>query len=252
MRISIKKVMSEAASFYRSNFNYIVKISLIICALQAFFLLRIPISPSPSVIVLIVILIVIWSTMVLVFWPKLILAILIIINSLLDGVKITLAEAYRQAKGKYWIVLSRYLIIGVIMFVPVLIIFLMRLPYPGAIGNIITWPILSAFYVLNPIIALEQKTTNYFSKALQKIKGNFVTALKLHFLTTTSLAIAYAVLSNVFGGRTTATVIVEIFYTLISVVVYPFAASKVVIVYRKLSRDTQSVSPGNNFTETSQ
>ena len=239
MKINVKQVLSEAVSFYKVNFKYLAGISLIMCIFGAAFNMSPMLDPHSLLSVGLILMLAIAA---LVLMPRLFLIIVIIIDSLFDKNRVTFGEAYRQIKGKYWIILSRLFLVVVISFIPAFVLIYMEIPFASAIGGVCSAFIMALYYMLIPIIALEPKTKQYLKKSIQRIKGNYTAALKLYLLTTTLLGVIIATLQQFFAGGTTPHIIAGTAYLLVFFFVFPFAETVIVIVYRQLTKDRQGIS----------
>ena len=105
--------------------------------------------------------------------------------------------------------------------------------------------ILSFYYVMSPMIALEPKTTRYLRNSTKMIKGNYWAVLLLYFITTTLLTILNRTATHILMGKTMLLLLTAIAYYLIYFFVFPFAETVRVIVYRQLSKEKRDIEKQN-------
>jgi hypothetical protein len=180
----------------------------------------------------------VWLIIVIIYAPRFYLAIVVLINSLFDGKKMTIQEAYSTTKGKYWPILGSLLLIGIMTSV-IGIFFLITnisFSFDFIIQGILAAFILSLYYLISPVVALEAKKRGYLRRSREMIEGNYGVILLLYLLTTTLLNQFYGyilfIIENDFVGRLGLLII----YHFIFFFVFPFAETVKVIVYRKLVR----------------
>lgn len=238
MKISIKQVLSEAVTFYKGNFRFLAGLSFIIIIPT---ILIQPISFLPTdnatLMALFGLILLPFLIALIVVFPKLYLAMMILIDSLLADKEMRIGEAYRQTRGKYWLLVGCSLVVGLCLIPSIVLIFL-KTPFAGPIGSLYQAFILSFFYVMIPLIAIEPKTSHCLSRSTQMIKGNYPAALALTLITSTFLAVINGILQYIFQGQTIVLFLIGIIYALLYFFIYPFASTVTVIVYRQLKKQT--------------
>ena len=239
MKINIKQVLSEAVSFYKENFKSLKGISFVVLIFTAYMqvMAYVPtmLKEYPLWHLVFGLLEFVGMVASIIILPKLYLAMPILINSLLGEKKITANEAYRQTKGKYWTMIGCSMLIC-IGLIPCIALVFMKIPFAVSIGSVYVAFILSFYYTLFPMIAIEVRTNQYLRKSTQMIKGNYKEVFLLTLITTTLLTAINGVLTYIFQGKTTELFIIGMAYAVVYFFVYPFASTVTVIVYRKLKR----------------
>lgn len=253
MKISVRKVLLEAASFYKENFRYLAVTSLLLCVLFA--IPSVAIAPNMvitqgALIWLFIGLEWAWIVLIIIFMPKFFLAIEIIINSSLDENRMTLGEAYRRTKGKNGNFWGRSILVALMGAVPYVVILLLKIPFAYIIGPVYMAFIASLYYMVVPMIALEPKTTRYLRKSAKMIKGNYLMILLLYFITATLLALLTGIVTHIFTGDAIALLITNIVHYLIYFFVLPFSETVRVMVYRHLPKaEPDIVESGNTHSD---
>jgi len=242
MKINIKQVLSESASFYKENFKKLIGISFIVFIFMVFMQVtgytQTIFTSHPSLFWLYFIVIDAILILAIITLPKLALTMSILINSLFGENKLTTKQAYRLTKGKYWLMVRCFMLVG-ILYIPFVVMIPMKIPFASIISSICVPFISSLFYALFPMIAIEPKTKQYLRKSIKMIKGNYRSILILTFLTLTLLNVVNGALIYLFQGQTTALFIIGLLYTIVYFFVYPFISTVTIVVYRQLKANQQ-------------
>ena len=247
-------VLTESASFYKSNFKYLIGFSAIYVAIETFWIFQEIIldifmkQPTSHELIAMMgswlVLMVGVVVVMLIFGPRLLLAIIVQINSVMNNKVVTLEQSYRETKGKYWIALGCIVLVILISELPILLLLLFDFEYfflGLLVGSLYVAAIKSLFLMLLPLIALSQKAEGYIGRSVKLIKGNYIRVFFLYALTTSLLYFVYVVI-EIQLMEISSRVAVTIFYLLILIFVFPFSQVVKVIVYRKLaSEDEQEV-----------
>jgi len=229
MRISVGQTLSEAAVFYKENFKYLMGFSFIWSVLMA--------VVNVSIRLELIWLFFVGVILAIIFLPKYFLAIMILINTLFDGNRVTLKEAYHQAEGKWWISASRAVVVGLIGGAPLMISMRVEIALPQIVSSLYGGIIMSLFYMLIPIIALEPLADGYLGRSTRMIKGNYLPVLILYLLTTSLWGFINSTVNQLLAGNVTALHIATTVYTLVLFFVFPFAETVIIVVYRQLAKD---------------
>ena len=244
MKINVRQVLSESASFYKGNFKNLAGISLAVIVFTALnqitgYAARSLFTDRPFWLTLFSFLILAVSILQIILMPKLYMAILILIDSLLDNNKITVRQAYRQTKGKYWLMAGCSIAVA-LFCIPAILITFTKIPFASGVSKISFALISSLFYALFPMIAIEQRKKRYIRKSVKLIKGNYFAVLALALVTDTFLDVIKEVLIYIFQNNT---ITVNILYSAAYFFVYPFANIAAVIVYRRLKENHKRSKP---------
>ena len=258
MKINVKQVLSESLSFYKKNFTDLMGIPLIIFAFVALVILIILI---PSIIskgsgnilwsflhqsqiyLFYSVVVLVASIVTIIFFPKLYLAMSILINSLFGENKMTTKQAYDQTKGKYWPMIGCSFLVA-LWYIPIIVIILLvKIPFANLLNSIYAAFVSSFYYTLFPMIAIEPRTNHYLRKSNKMIKGNYFSALTLIFITSTLLTIITEVLTHIFQGTTAKLLISAIVCIVAFLFLYPFNSTVTVIVYRQLKENQEPIEP---------
>jgi len=246
LRINITETLKKSIIFYKENFKFLVSFSLIMVSFLVSFALlpRIFIdlmyedySGTDVLLASILLLIGIILIILFIIWgPKLYLAIAVLINSLFDGKKITLKEAYKQTEGKYWSILGSLICIflmgnlSTFAFQSMNIVFTFDFIF-HILFRAYVW---SSFYLIYPVIALEQKGKNALGKTRRMVKRNHGAILVLYLLTTSLLNIIYSLASTMLENYFINILALTLIHYTIFFFVFPFAQTVIVVVYRML------------------
>ena len=243
MKIRVKQVLLKSAVFYKENFKHLAGLSFAIFAILAFIevgtyvfdlLEENPIwadlfeLAELSLIILVFFLVI----LVIAILPKLYLTMIILINSLLSKSKITLGEAYRQTKGKYWLTVRCFLIV----WLPLILIEV----FSTRTALICEIFIIPYFYVLFPLIAIEPRKKYYLRRSFKMIEGNYPAALLLNLLTSTLWMAIYDALTSFYQGKSTGLLILRVGYAFLCFFILPIAITTTVIVYKQLNSGVSS------------
>jgi len=236
MKINVKQVLSDAVVFYKGNFKFLAGLSFFITILTLLMQIAgyLP-TDNLALMALLGLVFLAAAILVLAVLPKLYMAMMILINSLLDEKEMRTDEAYRQTKGKYWVLVGCSLLVG-LMLIPGTLLVYFKIPFAGPISSLYYAFIFSFFYVMIPMIAIEPKTSHYLSRSSQMIIDNYPAALALNLITSTLLTVINGTLIYIFQGNNLALITVTIIYSLLYFFIYPFASTVTVIVYRQLAK----------------
>jgi len=238
MKISIKQILSESVSFYKGNFKNLIGLSFVILI---YTILMLSMEYTPTILTnhtswLLLYIFIIFGLLIpmMILLPKIYLAIPILIDALLGENKLTTIQAYRQTKGKYWLMVWCSLLVG-ILYVPLMALTLYaKIPFAAPINQIYISFIAPLFYTLIPMIAIEPRTNRYLRKSIKMIKGNYINVFILNSITLTLITAIHGTLSYIFQGKTAVLLIFNMVYAIAYFFIYPFASTVTVIVYRQL------------------
>ena len=234
VKIKVMQVLFASVVFYKMYFKRLAGISIFMFALYVSFALvyllptfeegRQLTGAEGSFIFAYIVFVMV----ALAFLPKISIAMPFFINSLMNGDEVTIGQAFRQSRGKYW----RW--VGCILLLSVPIIILMILGTPWIVIHIATAFFSALFYMFCPMISIEPKTNRYLRKSFNMIKGNYKPALIFILITVTSLSTIGHVIRHILQNSTTALATFAMISALIYFFAYPFAETVEVIVYRQL------------------
>ena len=227
MKIGVKQVLSEAMNYWRRHFMRLAMISFIMFLLNVFMYVfqYIPPEGSPLSWVLIGV-----TFLMIIFVPKHYMAVRILFYSMMHGNEITIRQAYRQTKGKYW----RWVGYILIIILPALVLMLSRIPFPYIISAIYVALISALLYTLSPMIAIEDKSNISLKKSIKMIKGNYLPILVIVIITVSLLSVTNGTFYRVFETETVAHLIFGTAFAIAYFFIFPFVAITEVIVYVQL------------------
>jgi hypothetical protein len=248
-------ILTESVSFYKNNFKYLIGFSFIYVIVDAImlsqeFILHMFMEQPTSYELIVrmgswLLLMLGLFVILLIFGPRFILAIIVLINSVIKKEAMTLEQSYKKTKGKYWIALGCIILVILISELPVVIFLLEFENYALGllIGTLYTTAINALFFMLLPLIALSKISEGYISGAVKLIKGHYSIAFFLYALTVSLLYLLYISVDIFLLVETSSRVILLIFYALIFLFVFPFSQVVMVVLYRNLVGDEPEVSP---------
>jgi len=235
VKISVKQVLSESISLYKENFKKMAVISLVMFAYyvlsQLMGRMTAIADEHPYLIWVALALSIVVLFVVIIFLPKLYLAIMIWFNSLLEKNKMTFGESYRRTQGKYWLSVG-CMFLMVLWYMPMVIF--REKPFGVEVRTLYAAFVTSFFYTLFPMIAIEPRGRRYLRRSVQLIKGNYISALMLTFIMATIPAMMNRVFIHVFQGKPAELYWIGVIYELISSFILPVVYMAQVIVYRQL------------------
>ncbi|MPM41726.1 hypothetical protein SDC9_88382 [bioreactor metagenome] len=181
MKISVKEVLLDALSLDKKKFLPLAGVSLMVTMLGMtsnfvnYFIGQTYLHPDQTFQLWLAIIFLLFVYTVI--EPKLLLVPYILINAFLSGEMMSIREAYRDTKGKYWTALLYQLIPGSAAALRIWFIdYLYQTSIPMTITTIISYAssicISSVFFLLFVMIAIEEKTDNYLKKSFALIKRN--------------------------------------------------------------------------------
>ena len=241
--MKISNILSEAMFFYKKNFKHLIGFSLIVVLFIGGFATKFriletfPVDEStPATIIIHGFLLLLWITLLIIFAPRFYLAIVIVLNCLFDGEKITLRKAYKLTKDKYWKMLGCFIVIIIVANSSAYLFqsWNIEFPFDFSIHILFGAFIWSLYYLICPVVALEPKSKGKLKRAREMIKGNYGAVLLLYLMTTALLNMIYRftfliVENNVLGILIRALIHYTAFFF-----VFPFAQTVIVVVYRTL------------------
>jgi len=250
MKINVKQVLSESASFYKKNFKHLIGLSLSIVMLPVFFVelmsyMETILKDYPLWLALFGIIMLVILILFIITFPKLSLAMPILIDTLLDENRMTTRQAYRETEGKYWLTVGYFMLFALFLMPFIMVTMLAKVSFDSVFISLFMAFITPLFYPLFPLIAIEPRTNRSFRKSVQMIKGNYIAVLILTLITTTLLGIINGILIDILKENSTALSIVKISYQIVQFFLYPFSSIVTVIVYRKLKNAEPPVEPSN-------
>ena len=242
MKINIKQVLPEAFSVYTKNFKSLAVISffmaLFTVAFTAVNLVQryMTYTNEKEALVAMGLSLVMTAVLILVivFMPKLYLSMPILINSLFYKKSLSVGEAYRQTRGKYWTYVGYSFLMG-LCAMPALVLSLSKIPFISLLIPLNTSLVNALFYTLIPMIAIEPTTVNCLKKSVGLIKGNYLPVLALVLITTTAVALIERIFTALFAGEFIALLIIGLVHAVVYFFVFPFSNIVSVIVYKQLS-----------------
>jgi hypothetical protein len=249
MKLNLMGILTESASFYKNNFKYLIGFSFIFVIVNAFMIGQIIImemfmaQPASYESITIMggwlILMVGMLVILLIFGPRFMLAIIVLINSVMKKKAMTLNQSYRETKGKYWITLGCSILVSIISVLPAMILLpnYENYPFMLLIDTLYSTAISALFFMLLPLIALSKNSKGYIGRAVKLIKGHYSTAFFLYALTSSLPYFLYISVDNFLSAEIPSRVILLIFYALILFFVFPLSQVVMVVMYRKLAGD---------------
>ena len=239
MKLNITQILSASASFYKEHFKKMMGISFAVfvftALMQVMEYTQTIFTKHAQILWLLVGVVFIYAVLIamMILLPKLYLAMPILINSLLGKKPLTAKAAYRETRGKYWLMVRCALLIGIV-YVPFMLIVFTKIPYVSVISSVCMAFVSSLFYTLFPMIAIEPRANQYIRRSVSMIKGNYASVLILTLLTSTLLSVILGILKQVFQVNTTVSIIIGLAYAAVCFFVYPFTNTVSVMVYRQL------------------
>ena len=238
MKLNVRQVLSESASFYKENFKNLMGISFMVfiftASVQVMGHMQTMLKGYLLWLLLFILVMLAVEILVIIFFPRLFLSMLVLINSLLDKNKMTMKEAYRQTKGKYWLMVGCSALIALCYIPGIVLVLYTKIPFAALINSIYIAFITSLYYTVLPMIAIEPRTGRYLRRSIQMIKGNYISVLILTLITTTILAAINGVMTYIFQGKPTGLLVIGAIYKIVYFFVYPFSSTVTVIAYRYL------------------
>jgi hypothetical protein len=244
IKLSIKGVLSTAFEFYKSNLKSLLILAAIYMAaliieqeaMSLVLLVKYDTNSISSILgyLLLLLLSPVFGFFCLYIIIKLYLALTISINARFDEEPIGVAEAFRRTKGKFWRIVGNTMLIGLIVFVPLVVLILLKLPHVTIFLAVGMFFLQALYYLITPTVALESHRGVLLERARRRIKGNYLRVLALQFVTVSALALLNAVFRSVFSGNEAALLVVKIVFHCISFFIVPFASVVCVTVYRQL------------------
>lgn len=246
MPLNVKEVLLEAADFYKNNFNSLISLSLCYVLVMGPIVMLVNFSDQISITVtdesVVTFLMVsimsatfVWLVLLIIFGPRFFLATMVLIHSLMNGQQINLRMAYKMTKGKYWAIVGRMLVIGILAFGgQAFLASLLGLGFNIYFSLIFIAVVLSYFYLIYPLIALESNTKDALKRSSEMITGNFIPVFILYFLTTTLLNIVDNAVRDVLPNNLGILLVTGIVFWVLMFFLFPFAETVCVVVYRKL------------------
>jgi hypothetical protein len=234
VKIRVKQVLLKSAVFYKENFKHLAGLSfamfMVLMLTEVSTYLSAVLEKNPEWADLFELAelsaIIIFAILIIAILPKLYLIMIILINSLLSKSKMTLGEAYRQTKGKYWLTVRCFFIV----WLPLILIGI----FSTRLALICEIFIIPYFYVLFPLIAIEPRKKYYLRRSFKMIEGNYPAALLLNLLTSTLWMAIYDALTSFYQGKSTGLLILGVGYAFLCFFILPIAITTTVIVYRQL------------------
>ena len=273
MKISVVNVLSETMQFCKKNIFKVTAAPIILLSyyiLSTIFYEILPVFSDVednTLLQVILLLVSVFALVAIVAYliniPKLDMTLNIQIDNRLSGIPITFREAYYETGGKYWLYVGCTFLLVLYAFLAVLVLILLlaiiavilsifnvtilnnfvignfsnNYEYATVFMYIFNLFITSLYFVLIPVIALEDKMFNRMPRARELIKGNYLKAVLLTLITSTGISLLYTIISSVFSENRVAYLIINIFYYIIFFFFYIFAKTASVIVYRKLTEN---------------
>ena len=234
VKISVMQVLFAAVVFYKMYFKRLAGISVFMFVFYMNFVVVYilptleegrPLTGAEGLFIFAYIVFVIAT---FAFLPKISMAMPFFINSLMNGDDVTIGQAFRQSRGKYW----RWVGIFLLLSVPTIILMILRTPHIVTIIAIASYS--AFFYMLCPMISIEPKTNRYLRKSFNMIKGNYKPALIFILITVTSLSAIGYVIRQFMQNSATALATLSVISAAVYFFAYPFAETVEVIVYRQL------------------
>lgn len=255
MKISVKDVLIESLRLYIKKFIPLVWISLMVTLIG--FTLNVINYLHRSIYYYQDNVILRWAAIILLVFmyfaiePKLRITPLIMINAYLFGENMSIGEAYRSTKGKYWTVLFYEIILrAATQLINLYVTNLNQMDISMNVKMFASTSIYvcfsAVFFTLFPMIAIEQKTNPYFIKSIELIKRNVLSILILSTifyvmrlipnLTLSQIAMDMYRSHNPGGSLILASSRINfVVSTAIALLTYPFISAAQVDVYRRLT-----------------
>ncbi|MCL2696216.1 MAG: hypothetical protein FWE69_07825, partial [Clostridiales bacterium] len=177
------------------------------------------------------------------------LSLLIYIADILNEQTPTVKNAWRRTKGKVARYVGNTLLVGLMMFIPLVVIAIVFAftEYGQAYTFLITIPsnllIQSAVFLLSPVIASEDWPGGKLKRAFKLTEGNYAGVLAFVFLTSTLVTAPTVIVQNVFRGNTLVISIVTLTMYLLQIFTYAFAACVRAILYRQFAAQDPAAAP---------
>ena len=235
MKLDAKEILIEARKFYKVNFKKLTVFSVIMFLYILLFAIskycnavfpKTPLSISFAVLIV---------TVSIITYPKYILAVQIYINNMFSDKHGSFIKAYQAAKGKYWTSVKFFFISILIMLIPILA--LQNIPFSSLYLIPVTAVFNTIFFLVLPVISLENNNKRFLSKSIKLIKGNFINILVLELLINTIFLLPYNFLTAIYAGKAPELLVLSSIYALIRFFVSPFANTVCIIVYKKIAGD---------------
>ena len=258
MRLNLREILYESASFYKKNILHLFSFSaiyvineLVWSSSGIMFYVFDGMEESIELVFMMAtsfFLFSLWLIAMVVFGPRLILAIILFINHLMDGNRIALTQAYKETKGKYWIALGFFILIILVRDGPIILFQNLDVPYGRLMSTLYYSCIRAVFYLLLPIIALNKKSREYLKRAIKMIKGNFLKIVLINVLIISLVPYVYNRIEwGIYGA---SFMFIEMnLLAIILLFVFPFAQTVNVVVYRKLAKETVNADGESKLNE---
>ena len=235
MKINVCDVLSETWEFYKTHFKKLAVFAVI----GFFFSLLFVVSSNYASLfpqtLLSGLFLLLPGVIVVVFFPKFILAIPIYINSIFISENISFLESYKRTKGKYWAFAIYYLFIFLIFSIPIYA--LQNEPFWDIGLNFIMAIVSIPLFFVIPVISLEGNTKGFIKRSVMLMKGNFINLLILDVLSSSIFSMFYDILKKAYKGEVLTLIQIGIGYAIVRLFVSPFANVVAVIAYKKIAGD---------------
>jgi len=238
MKLSIREVLTESWGLYKDKFD-----KLAVFAVLAFLYALFGAFSSYYLAVFgntnqYMALMLISMVITIVIGPKFIMAIYIYINDIFNGEPAGFINALNRTKGKYWRFVGYTLLLSLI-FIPFSVTLGILSDLPGT--NILLLFLFAlfgaSFYLVYPMIALDNNGKQFISRSAGLIKGNYMVILCLVLLTSSIVTLPYNVLLTVGDFSPLELLIIASGVALINFFVSTFGYVVCVSVYRRLAKN---------------
>jgi len=248
MELSLKQIFTVSLKFGRANFKKMLPYTVCMFVyLEAMVLAgalwgnsaKAPIITSPSTFVAIILIgLLLLSYLILlvsiVVIPKVHMAVLIFVRSILESEQLSFGEAMGRTAGKYWRYAGNMLL--VVLFILALFIFTALAGRAGAAAVLIikafySFIIPALFFMITPMIAYEDKRGVVIARAIKMLKGFFPQTLLIVLAFSGMLMLIQGALDIVFANYKLAVFAVDVIMNLGVAALFPFFSVAQMLIY---------------------
>ena len=243
LKLPVWGILTETAKFYQQNFKKLAPAAAVLAlftALTAIMNYVLDIAGGNLAVLP-------WSLVLsavvllanLVFGTKTTIALYILINDqyvIYNKHPLSFSGAYKKTWGKYWITLGYMFLISLWVLIPNLILIGRDVPYLNLINTGLFAIVMTYYYFLLPMIAIEPKSNGYAKRAVKLAKGNSFRLFALQIITVSVFGLLNNIFTNMFMGNPVMTLVVGLLYACIYFFTNTYACVVAVAAYRRVAK----------------
>ena len=243
LKLPVWGILTEAAKFYQQNFRKLVPAAAVLAlftALAAIMNYLLDVAQSSLAVLpwsLVLAAVVLLAN--LVFGTKTTIALYILINDqcvIYNKHPLSFSGAYKKTWGKYWITLGYMFLISLWILIPNIILLGREVPYLNLINTGLSAIVMTYYYFLLPMIAIEPKSNGYAKRAVKLAKGNRFRLFALQIITVSVFGLLNNIFTNMFSDNPVMTLVVGLLYACIYFFTNTYACVVAVAAYRRVAK----------------